>query len=107
MIICQQARQGRLANGINVEAHLVKFFVINKISPIEDKGRLDHGFVDSFIIQFFILLPFCKNGNGMSIVRSHIRIEFKGYAVCQLSEIITRILHRMRISNNDIGMFFQ
>src|SRR5688500_19123736 len=103
--MCHQARQGRLANGINIEAHLVKSFVIKKIAPIENKGRLDHGLVDSFIVQFGILRPFCENRNGMSIVRSeehtsdssHLVISYAVF--CLKKKIISIMNHTLMLKS--------
>src|SRR5687767_4112826 len=81
--VCYQSCQRRFANGINIESHLIQLFVIKEIPSIEDKGGLDHGIVNSFIVQLSILRPFCENGNRMSLKRGNIRVDFKCYAVCQ------------------------
>ena len=40
----------RLADGVDVKADGVKFFVIEDVATIKDKGRLDHRFVDCLVV---------------------------------------------------------
>jgi hypothetical protein len=40
----------RLADGVDVKAYGVKFFVIEDVATIKDKGRLDHRFVDCLVV---------------------------------------------------------
>jgi len=92
---------------MHIESDLVKSFVIEDISSVEDKGGLDHGVIDSFIIQLNIERPFREDGNCMSIFCRCIGIRLKGYTFCQFSQVHARIFERVWIGDDDVGAFFQ
>jgi len=77
VVLRLNVREGSLANGVNVEAHLKQGLVIQNVAAVEDEGGPHHAFQDPEVIQVPVFGPLGKNGNGVDPLRSLVRIRFK------------------------------
>mmetsp|Transcript_1737 Transcript_1737/g.4195 ORF Transcript_1737/g.4195 Transcript_1737/m.4195 type:complete len:222 (+) Transcript_1737:1007-1672(+) len=72
-----------LSNRVHLESNLTQLGVIENVSSIEQKGRLGHGFVDTFIVQSLEFIPFRQNTHGVSLFTGRDGISRSHYIFLQ------------------------
>lgn len=57
--------QTGLADGDDVESHVIEGLMVEQVPPVEEEGRLGHGEVDSLAVQLPVVLPVGDQGDGV------------------------------------------
>lgn len=96
-----------LSDGINVEADIVKLFMIQDIATIKNKRWMDHLIKDRLVIQLNKLRPLREDSDGMSILSSSIWIWLKYHLLGNVNQIDSSVIQCIRISNDDLSTFIQ
>ena len=60
-------RQRHLSDGKNIEPNLKQQFVVEDVSPVKDKCRLNHGVIDFLVIKISVYIPFRHNSYAIAV----------------------------------------